>query len=186
VILAPSSSILPLVTEVGAERRMYLPLAGLVALAVVGGYAMIKRVVKRVIPRLDRRRARAVYVIALTAVAVPMFVLTVRRNAQYASRVSIWQSAVEATPDNPRAHVNLANALRNDLGQLDRAEEHYRLALRLQPSNALARTNLGSVLAITGRLDEAVVEFNRALDIDPGLAAARAYLATAERDRAGE
>jgi len=182
VILAPSSSILPLVTEVGAERRMYLPLAGLTALAVVGGYALIKRVIRR----LDRRRARAVYVIALTAVAVPMFVLTVRRNAQYASRVSIWQSAVEATPDNPRAHVNLANALRNDLGQLDRAEEHYRLALRLQPSNALARTNLGSVLAITGRLDEAVVEFNRALDIDPGLAAARAYLATAERDRAGE
>ena len=34
--LAPTSSILPIATEVGAERRMYLPLMALVALAVVG------------------------------------------------------------------------------------------------------------------------------------------------------
>ncbi len=178
VILAPSSSILPLVSEVGAERRMYLPLAGLVALAVVGGYAILQR--------LDRRHALAGWVIALSLVAVPLFVLTVRRNTQYASRVSIWQSAIEASPDNARAHVNFANVLRNDLGELGRAEQHYRLALRLQPSNALAHTNLGSLLAITGRLDEAVDEFNRALDIEPGLSEARLYLTTAERDRVGE
>ncbi len=51
---------------------------------------------------------------------------------------------------------------------------------------AQPHTNLGSVLAITGRLDEAVDEFNRALDIDPDLADARLYLAVAERDRVGE
>ena len=34
--LAPTSSILPIATEVGAERRMYLPLMAIVALAVVG------------------------------------------------------------------------------------------------------------------------------------------------------
>ena len=182
VILAPTSSILPLVSEVGAERRMYLPLAGLVALAVVGGYAMIKRVMRR----LEPRHALAGWVIASCLVAVPLFVLTVRRNTQYASRVGIWQSAIDVLPDNARAHVNLANALRNDLGELGRAEQHYRLALRLQPGNALAHTNLGSVLAITGRLDEAVGEFKRALDIDPGLGQARLYLAVAERDRIGE
>ena len=115
---------------------------------------------------------------------MPRFVLTVRRNAQYAGRVSIWQSAVEAKPDNARAHVNLANALRNDLGDLGGAEQHYRLALELRPGHALAHTNLGSVLAVTGRLDEAVEEFNRALEIDPGLTPARLYLAVAERDRA--
>ena len=36
VTLAPTSSIVPIVTEVGAERRMYLPLVALVVLAVVG------------------------------------------------------------------------------------------------------------------------------------------------------
>ena len=173
IILAPSSSILPLVSEVGAERRMYLPLAGLVALTVVGGYAILQRT--------DRPNALVGWLAALYLVAVPLFVLTVRRNTQYADRVSIWQSAIEAMPDNARAHVNFANALRNDLGDLGRAEEHYRLALELRPRNAVAHTNLGCVLAITGRKDEAAEEFNRALEIDPRLSQAREYLARVGR-----
>jgi hypothetical protein len=35
VTLAPTSSFVPIATEVGAERRMYLPLLAVVALAVV-------------------------------------------------------------------------------------------------------------------------------------------------------
>jgi hypothetical protein len=38
--LAPTSSVVPIATEVGAERRMYLPLVALIALAVVGGAAV--------------------------------------------------------------------------------------------------------------------------------------------------
>jgi protein O-mannosyl-transferase len=37
ITLAPTSSVVPIATEVGAERRMYLPLIPLVVLAVVGG-----------------------------------------------------------------------------------------------------------------------------------------------------
>ena len=185
VILAPTSSVLPLVSEVGAERRMYLPLAALVALAVVGGYAIVQRFDRWFDRWFDRRHALAGWVLTLCLVAVPLFVLTVRRNTQYAGRVSIWESAVAAGPDNARAHVNLANALRNDLGDLGGAEEHYRVALRLRPGNALAHTNLGSLLAITGRLGEATDEFIMAIEIDPDLAEARAYLAIAERECAG-
>jgi protein O-mannosyl-transferase len=38
--LAPTSSVVPIATEVGAERRMYLPLVALIALAVVGSAAV--------------------------------------------------------------------------------------------------------------------------------------------------
>src|ERR1700682_3104801 len=38
VTLAPTSSIIPIATEVGAERRMYLPLLSVIALVVVGAY----------------------------------------------------------------------------------------------------------------------------------------------------
>jgi hypothetical protein len=38
--LAPTSSVVPIATEVGAERRMYLPLVALITLAVVGGAAV--------------------------------------------------------------------------------------------------------------------------------------------------
>jgi hypothetical protein len=34
--LAPTSSIVPIATEVGAERRMYLPLISVVVLVVIG------------------------------------------------------------------------------------------------------------------------------------------------------
>jgi protein O-mannosyl-transferase len=37
ITLSPTSSVVPIATEVGAERRMYLPLIPLVVLAVVGG-----------------------------------------------------------------------------------------------------------------------------------------------------
>ena len=38
ITLAPTSSIVPIATEVGADRRMYLPLAGLVVLLVLSAY----------------------------------------------------------------------------------------------------------------------------------------------------
>ena len=43
VILGPTSSFVPIATEVGAERRMYLPLAGLVSLVVIAAYVLAKR-----------------------------------------------------------------------------------------------------------------------------------------------
>ena len=43
LILGPTSSILPSLGEVAAERRMYLPLAAVVTMVVVGAYAIGKR-----------------------------------------------------------------------------------------------------------------------------------------------
>jgi len=45
--LAPTSSVVPIATEVGAERRMYLPLVSLIALAVVGVAAVWDRALAR-------------------------------------------------------------------------------------------------------------------------------------------
>ena len=44
LILSPTL-VVPIVSEVAVERRMYLPLAGLAALAVVGGFEMARRTV---------------------------------------------------------------------------------------------------------------------------------------------
>jgi hypothetical protein len=43
VTLAPRSSIVPISTEVGAERRMYLPLAAVVVLAVIGARYLFRK-----------------------------------------------------------------------------------------------------------------------------------------------
>ncbi|KKK69282.1 hypothetical protein LCGC14_2935600, partial [marine sediment metagenome] len=46
IVLSPTL-IVPILTEHAAERRMYLPLAAIVALMVIGGYALLQNVAKR-------------------------------------------------------------------------------------------------------------------------------------------
>jgi hypothetical protein len=47
VTLAPTSSVVPIATEVGAERRMYLPLAAIVVLVVMGAALLWERLTVR-------------------------------------------------------------------------------------------------------------------------------------------
>jgi tetratricopeptide (TPR) repeat protein len=62
------------------------------------------------------------------------------------------------------------------LNRLDDAASHYEAALRIQPRNAGAHLNLGVARAKQGRMREAIDEFRRALDIDPGLVEAKQFL----------
>lgn len=48
-------------------------------------------------------------------------------------------------------------------GKLDEAEKDYRKALALRPDYPEARNDLGQLLAKTGRLEEAVAEFDKAI-----------------------
>jgi hypothetical protein len=57
IALAPASSVIPIATEVGAERRMYVPLMALVALAVLAGWFVARARVARV-ALLGRRGGR--------------------------------------------------------------------------------------------------------------------------------
>jgi tetratricopeptide (TPR) repeat protein len=52
-------------------------------------------------------------------------------------------------------------------GKLDQAIEDYRLILRRYPDVASLRSNLGAALAGAGRYQEAIVEYRRALDLQP-------------------
>jgi tetratricopeptide (TPR) repeat protein len=156
IVLAPTSSVVPITSEVGAERRVYLPLAGLIALAVVGAYAVV------------RRRTRAVVGTCAigVAVGVAFAATTVARNTDYRSEVAIWASAVEARPYNPRARNNLGAALERE-GRGDDALEQYRAAVELDDDYASARYNVANVLRARGDLDEAVVHYRAALRSNP-------------------
>ena len=119
VILAPTSSVIPIATEVAADRRVYLALAGLIVLAVVTGFAMI-RLMERVRPAWPPVRHAVV-----TVVALALAVVTWHRTAAYHDPVALWERSVEAVPDNHRALTNLATALaaqgRFDDGRIQQA-----------------------------------------------------------------
>jgi len=82
---------------------------------------------------------------------------------------------VDATQKLGRAidHYNLANVL-GPLGDVDGAENHYRLCIQKQPDYARAWKNLGSVLSEKGEHEEEMACYEKAIQLKPELA--EAYL----------
>jgi tetratricopeptide (TPR) repeat protein len=169
LILAPTSTALPIVTEVAAEHRMYLPLASFVACVVVGVYLAGGRVASRFrsTPHGSRRAATGVALLLALVAAVGLGTTTRARNLDYSSAERLWQDTVRKQPDNQRARVAYAEALAN-AGRLEEAEAQYRAAVQLAPADATALARLGGVLAARGKLDEAIEHFERALTSRPG------------------
>jgi tetratricopeptide (TPR) repeat protein len=171
VILAPTSSFVPIATEVAAQRRMYLPLAGLVVLAVVVAYAVLETVAKR--PRLV-----GAVVVSAVVVAAPLIVVTWRQNARYRDPVAMWEASALAVPDNHRARTNLGIALATG-GQLDEAIEQFEASLGIEPDAARTSYNLANALAAQGRLDEAIGRYRTVLEAEPDSAEAHHNLGIA-------
>lgn len=121
VTLAPTSSILPIATEVGAERRMYLPLIAVLAAVVLTAW--------RLVPAAwERRRALA----GFTALAcLVLGGLTIVRNTEYESDLRIWQTVVERWPSG-RAHHNYGIVLKA-AGRRDEAVAEYVKAVETLP-----------------------------------------------------
>jgi tetratricopeptide (TPR) repeat protein len=159
LILAPSSSFIPLDSP-AYEHRMYLPLAAVVVLVVMGIYALAGR--------------RTVAVAAVLAIGFGF--LTSRRNEDYRSDIAIWGDTVAKRPENPRAHNNLGNALTQS-GRIPEAMAHLEYALRIKPDNAEAHYNLGVALERAGRVQDAIRHYEQVLRIKPDLTDARNALA---------
>ena len=150
ITLAPTSSIIPIATEVGAERRMYLPLMALAVLAVMAGDALAARV------RGHERWRRVAASVALAAVVVALGSATVRRNTEYASPIVLAQTVVERRPTAVAHHIlgeQLALAGRNV-----EAEAALRRAVSL--GNSRARYQLGMLLLDAQRAADAAEQFD--------------------------
>jgi tetratricopeptide (TPR) repeat protein len=176
LILAPTSSIVPLPTEMVAERRMYLPSAAVVALVVLGLRAVIER-----LGRGQAREAGAMRTLAAAAVVVAVAglgFLSARRVQDYATLLSIWTDSVRKAPGNPVAQNNLGMALAF-VGRADEALEHFREALRLDPERPTSHYNIGFTLAHQGKFAEAIGYIREALRINDRDSSAHYVLATA-------
>ncbi len=172
LILAPTSSVLPITDEIVAERRMYLPLCAVVTLAVVGGWTLLKRLPMRA----GRRSRLALGVVG--GLALVFGSMTARRNEAYRSEISIWRDVVTKRPGNARAHNNLGAAL-GRIGQLDQALAHFQQAVDLTPREVEARDNLGLALLRRGETEEAAEHFREALRLRPEDAVAHNHLGVA-------
>ena len=150
LVLAPSSSFVPVATQTMAEHRMYLALVPVLVLVVAGLQAA-----------LGRKSAWAWLVLAVGYAG-----LTIGRNADYASEEVLWRDTVKRNPGSARAHSNLG-VIALEAGRRDEALGEYEAALRIAPGFSEARSNLGVALFQAGRPDEAVAQLTEALRTSP-------------------
>lgn len=150
--LAPTSSIIPIATEVGAERRMYLALMALI----VGIVMFVRRYTSSA---TQQRIAAAACVVCVAALGAR----TVARNQDYQSSLTLAQTTVDAWP-NAGGRSMLGTELAN-AGRLAEAETQLRLAA---DGHAPARYYLGTVLEAQGREDEAIAQYRQFIEGQPG------------------
>jgi len=170
LILAPSSSVLPIVTEVAAEHRMYLPLAAVIAAAVIGWFQLGRRWVP------STKVGMGVAAIALVGCAGVLAAETRARNRVYWSAESLWGDTVAKRPNDERARVAYGEALAG-VGRLADAEAQFRTAIALAPDDPAARVRMGAVLAQQRRIDEAIPHLERAVALRPDDPDAHRFLA---------
>jgi Tfp pilus assembly protein PilF len=89
--------------------------------------------------------------------------LTWQRAALHASHDALWKDALAKNRSIAQPH-NILGSIAAAKGDFPAAEGHFREAVRLQPGDAQALTNLGLTFADRGRLPEALPWFQQAAE----------------------
>jgi tetratricopeptide (TPR) repeat protein len=171
LVLAPTSSVVPLADTL-AEHRIYLASWGVLLALVVGGARLAERV-----PAAWRARVLAATVGALW---LGLALCLHARNAVWESPLALWSDAVEKAPDYWRPYLQLGKAYREQ-GRFPEALRAYRAAaaqpVDLPQREATILAELGAMLVQVGEIDEASATLRRAIALQPEQTIALANLA---------
>ncbi len=160
LILSPTSSFLPL-EDLAFEHRIYLPLAAVVTALVIAVYHLLCLIFPR------QKTPRTILGAVLLSIPTVLFgAVTLDRNEDYRTPVSIWAEVLALRPDNPRACNNLGNSFLAD-GRHEEAAQAYEAAIRLQPDWWEVYNNLGVVRYLQGKVEEATALYRKSLRIEP-------------------
>jgi tetratricopeptide (TPR) repeat protein len=151
LLMAPTSSFVPIKDPV-AERRLYLPLIGIL-LVLIAALARI---------RVDRRKLAA----ALCGIVAVLAVLTYRRNELWASDIAIWEDAVRNSPGKQRVHFQLAHTYYTNGRCLD-AITQFQEAARVRAPDYGLLADWGLAYDCADQPDAAVAKLRQAAALDP-------------------
>ena len=139
-----------------ADRYTYLPLVGVLLLAIWSAYELTRR---------SHHAVLAVSVAGSVALLVCM-VLTRQQVGYWKDGATLFRRALAVTINNASAHCSLGDALRH-AGQTDAAISQYEEAVRLKPNYAIAHNSLGALLAGKGQTDAAISHYEQAIRVEP-------------------
>lgn len=101
---------------------------------------------------------------------------TLFESERYAQAEAAGRKLVAAFPNSSQAHSVLARSLIR-LEEAESALSHAETAAALAPRDAMTVATFGIALESVGRMPEASVQFERAIDLDPQMASAYCSLA---------
>ncbi len=158
VILAPSSSFVPIRTEIAAERRVYLATAAVLVLAVVAVDQL----------RLRWRWNRTFERIGVVVLALALGTATFVRGLTYRNAETLYRDVVAKAPENPRAYVLLGTAMfESTTPRFDEVVTTVRKATVIDSTYAVGWHTLGVVHFAQGQMGEAARSFERVLRLQP-------------------
>lgn len=188
-VLSPTL-LIPLPGEAAVERRMYVPLAAIVPLLVVGGYSMLNRLHRRFTKTDPRDSVAASWtasvpltacVTVATAVTILFGFLCSRRLIVFGDEFTLWQDAKVHQPHDPIVWINLGTELAKQ-NRLPDAASHFEQAVRLDPASHKGHYNLARALESDQPI-KAIAHYRTALSIHPNDAATHYNLARVSEEQ---
>jgi tetratricopeptide (TPR) repeat protein len=149
--LVIESTIIPL--ELVFEHRTYLPSMFFLLLVVV----LVSRVLSA---------KKYVLYAAFGVIVMLLSIWTYERNKVWADELTLWQDCLKKSPYKWRAHNNLGKEYIR-LWEIDKGIFYYRKALELAPKAIKPRMNLATAYSMQKRYQEAIIELQIILNLEP-------------------
>jgi tetratricopeptide (TPR) repeat protein len=150
--LAPVIGIIQVGRQAWADRYAYLPLWGLFVIAV---WLLSEAAIRFKLSRPAQVAIALGVLLGYSAIAYSQI-------GYWRDSYSLFAHAIQVTDANPIAEGNLGSALM-ELRRPDLAEPHLERAIQLMPTLSTAHYNLGTLLQRQNELDQALQEYQLAL-----------------------
>ena len=151
ILMAPTSSFVP-IKDPFVERRIYLPMIGLLLIAI----EFIRRL----------KLAKPVLGAAMAGLLLLYSVASWNRNRVWSSSVALWTDTVSKSPNKARPHFQLAYALQYEIGNCPAAVGQYALAAKLEEPDYRALLDSALASDCAGNTTEAILQLERAVKLE--------------------
>ena len=151
VLLSPTSSILPIKDPI-ADRRMYLPILGLILIAI----DLLRRL------KVERK----LLALGAAALMVATALATHARAEVWSDPILLWQDTALKSPNKVRAHFQLAFAW-FEQGHFDLAATEFQRTAELQPPTADLLLDWGLAYDALHQPELALAKLRQSAALDP-------------------
>ena len=141
-----------------AERYVYLGTLGIIICVAMLFDSFIKL----------NENSKMVGYFALVIIFASLSTRTITRNQDWRNEDNLWIATAKVAPSGQNIHNNLGDVYARQ-GDLNRAVEEFKKAIKINPNYADAYHNLANTYQQMGQTDAAIEYYKKALELNPKL-----------------